>query len=355
MAKRIELELLEGKHKPQQIDETVDEAIAEFAEHIRLSNRRPGTLSGYQTTLTTFRKFLKGTRVVRLRDLTPQLIVGFIQSRKELSPNTVLGDIKRLRCAFRRAARRGAIASNPFSHPDVRSCTPSAIRHERTFTDTELETFLDGAMTVTVSPQAREYRDMFLFLAETGLRVGEALHQRWCDIHLDPNGESYLRVEPHGDWAPKSKSSVRTVPLSARVEAMLRGYLAEADTIDITARIFPTSWTPENGNVGQQFRRVRDRLDMGTPDGKGQKLRVHSFRHYYASRLVRMGVDCAAVRDLLGHTSVAITNVYFTVPRDELFRAVHGAFNENVTKNVPDAVRQYTSVYASVRNSADQR
>lgn len=66
---------------------------------------------------------------------------------------------------------------------------------------------------------------------------------------------------------------------------------------------------------------------MADRDGKGQKLRVHSFRHYYATRLVRMGVDPATVRDLLGHTTISITNRYFNVLRSELFRAVAGAFS----------------------------
>lgn len=200
------------------------------------------------------------------------------------------------------------------------------MKHERCFSDEELTRFLEGALTATQSVQAQEYHDMFLFLSETGLRVGEALQQRWCDIHFDANGASYLRVEPHDGWEPKSKSSVRTVPLSPRVESMLRGYLAGLDSIDPTARIFPDNWTP-GGHVQSQFNRILRRLGMAERDGKGQKLRVHSFRHYYATRLVRMGVDPATVRDLLGHTSISITNRYFNVPRNELFRAVAGAFS----------------------------
>ncbi len=177
------------------------------------------------------------------------------------------------------------------------------------------------------------------FLSETGLRKLEAMMQRWCDIHLDRGGGSYLRVEPHDGWSPKSSSSIRTVPLSPRVEAMLRRRLSAKKAINPRDRIFPKNWC--DWSIGQQFNRVLKRVGLADRDGKGQKLRVHSFRHCYATRLVRMGVDPATVRDLLGHASISITNRYFNVPRSELFRAVVGAFPENVTENVTDSSGLY--------------
>ncbi len=334
-AKQVELELLEGWHTPKQGEETIDAALLEYYEHLQASNRKESTKSTYRIAIAHFRRFLKTTRATKLRDVTPKLVIRYVQSRHHMAADTIVGEVKRLHAVFQRFVKRGVMASNPFGHPDVKDVVPSPVKHERTFADDELARFLDGCLTVTQSPQAREYHDLFLFLSETGLRLVEGLQQCWCDVHLEPDGGSYLRVTPHDGWTPKSKSSIRTVPLSPRVETMLRGYLGGKDTLDPTARIWPGNW--QAWHADQQFNRVLRRLGMDERNGKGQKLRVHSFRHYYATRLVRMGVDPATVRDLLGHTSIAITNRYFNVPRSELFRAVHGSFREGITKNVTDS------------------
>ncbi len=47
----------------------------------------------------------------------------------------------------------------------------------------------------------------------------------------------------------------------------------------------------------------------------------HSFRHHYATRLVKAGASPLHVRDLLGHASVATTQVYVTLNLTDLFEA----------------------------------
>ncbi|MDK1022540.1 MAG: site-specific integrase, partial [Candidatus Hydrogenedentes bacterium] len=170
-----------------------------------------------------------------------------------------------------------------------------------------------------------DYVDLFTLLAESGLRIGEALHLRWCDIALGHDEGSYLRVQPWGEWTPKTKKSIRNVPLSLAVETMLRTRLRAKADVDPKACIFPATWT--NGGVCQYFNKMLKRACLHERDERDQKLRVHSFRHYYASTLVRSGADPATVRDLLGHVSVVTTNRYFNVPRSELFAATAGAFS----------------------------
>ena len=343
-AVKTELELLEGRYAPRLGQATIDEGLVEFYEHLEGSNRRPTTKRDYKLVIKRFREFLRTTRATRLADVTPDMAVAYIQSRKHLAADTVVGERKRLQAMFQRFINRGLIQHNPWKHPDVNAVTPKAVKHERVFADPELARFLSGCLTLTRSPQAREYHDLFLMLAETGLRLGEALHQRWCDIHLDPDG-AYLRVEFWGEWAPKSSSSVRCVPLSATVEDMLRAYLAGADRLDPQARIWPTNWTSRS--VEQQFNRVLYRLHMADRDGKAQKLRVHSLRHTFATRLLRSGADIGILRDLLGHTSISVTDRYLNTPRSELFRAVRR------TRDVHDPAADNTIQYDFLQNSRE--
>jgi len=119
------------------------------------------------------------------------------------------------------------------------------------------------------------------------------------------------------------------------VETMLREKLRAQDGVDLKAHIFPENWNRRA--VSQQFNRVLKRAKMHERDERDQKLRVHSFRHYYATHLAASGIDPATVRDLLGHESIAVTNRYFNIPRSALFDAVAGAFSR--TKYVPESSR----------------
>ena len=335
--KRIEHELAEGTLRPKLGEEGIEAALLEFLDHQSASNVKGSTVRGYKEMLKKWRTYLKTTDARRLKDITPRLIVGYVKSQNGKAPDTIGGDLAKLQRIFRHFVDREAIAVNPFKHPSVKEVWPQSVKHERCFTNAELAHFMEEARKPSRSPQNGDYVDAFLLLAESGLRLGEALHLRWCDIAFGHEEGSYLRVQPWGEWTPKSKKSIRNVPLSPAVEDMLRTRLRAKADVDPKACIFPLNWT--NRSVNQHFNRVLKRACLHERDERDQKLRPHSFRHYYASILVRSGADPATVRDLLGHDSITTTNRYFNVPRSELFGAMAGAFSR--TRNVPDSSGLY--------------
>ena len=54
----------------------------------------------------------------------------------------------------------------------------------------------------------------------------------------------------------------------------------------------------------------------------GVDLHTHSFRHYFATTLVEKGANIKVVQELLGHTSLATTQVYLSVKADHLEDAI---------------------------------
>ena len=54
----------------------------------------------------------------------------------------------------------------------------------------------------------------------------------------------------------------------------------------------------------------------------GVDLHTHSFLHYFATTLVEKGANIKVVQELLGHTSLATTQVYLSVKADHLEDAI---------------------------------
>ena len=54
----------------------------------------------------------------------------------------------------------------------------------------------------------------------------------------------------------------------------------------------------------------------------GVDLHTHSFRHYFATTLVERGANIRVVQELLGHSSLATTQVYLSVTADHLEEAI---------------------------------
>lgn len=320
-AKRIELALLEGKPNPQDNTWRLDKAMKDFLTFYDATRAADATKKAYRHTAETFLNWIWSTNRARmLYGFNEHTARDFIEYRTSQgkAPGTVKGDVTRLSRIWKRLVEQGHCDSNPWRHSDVVAVTPAAGMHERAFTDNEFEKFLDEAYDSPL-PYQSEFLLFFHVLGLTGLRSGEALMLRHCDIEL---GESpHLRIEPHDNWAPKSKRSIRQVPLCSRSADRLVGY-RDKHGCD---RVFPCSWTP--AYVSTRFRLILSGAGLDAPDARyGQKLRVHSLRHYYATKLVTGGVDVSTIRDLLGHASIQTTNRYFNAPPEAAVAAVQSVF-----------------------------
>ncbi len=114
---------------------------------------------------------------VKLRDLTPDRVAEWSQRNEQtLARKTALLALIALRQILRFAMRQGWIGANPVDclEPGEK---PSGKRGEvRILDERDL-----GRLVAHAGP----YRVLFAFLPYCGLRIGEALGLRWCDVNLD--------------------------------------------------------------------------------------------------------------------------------------------------------------------------
>lgn len=163
----------------------------------------------------------------------------------------------------------------------------------RFFTDPE-----EAQLLRTVLNFDPDCHALFMFLIDTGARVGEALKLEWRDL---TNKRATF-------WDTKNGDS-RTVPLTKRVVAMLN----ERD-LDQRSRPFSLTY-PE---VRHTWDRVRTILGK---DRDAQWV-IHTLRHTCASRLVQRGVPLIVVMKWLGHKSIQMTMRYAHLAPSNLDEAV---------------------------------
>jgi len=157
-----------------------------------------------------------------------------------------------------------------------------------------------------VLDNARSYRPVFELLAYTGLRIGECLGLRWCDVDF---GRGVLRVRQQlgRDRKPrrlKTRAAQREIILGASLIVLLHDHQHDHPGA-------PDDFVFRNGRghpylhqaVGTGFRAAVRRAGIDTTD----RLTVHSFRHFYASMLVSAGLNVAFVSRQLGHEKSSTT------------------------------------------------
>ncbi len=145
-------------------------------------------------------------------------------------------------------------------------------------------------------------RSLVWLLVLTGLRIGELLALRWQDIDLQVGLLRVCRTLYEGRFdEPKTRSSIRTVPLSAK-------------GVEILASLRPGEKKPDalvfRSKKGTPLcrRNLRNRqLDPLCEELKIPKIGWHSLRHSNASLLDAVGTPLGTVQSLLGHSSPEIT------------------------------------------------
>lgn len=158
-----------------------------------------------------------------------------------------------------------------------------------------------------------------LLTIHTGLRIGELCALRWSDINFDTQllhiNKTMIRTYTKEDGsnlnitAPKTRSSIRTIPLNKWImqyAVLLRG---EDNEYIITGK--------EKHIEPNKYRLYYNRQlkDLDLPHRK-----FHSLRHTFATRCIECGCDYKSLSELLGHSNVSITMNLYVHPQLELKR-----------------------------------
>jgi integrase/recombinase XerC len=209
------------------------------------------------------------------------------------------------------AVRRGLLSSDPASRlqmPKARRTLPAVLRQDQA----------RDAMAAAESgaregdPLALRDRLIVELLYASGIRVSEL-----CGLDIDDvdTGRRVLRVLGKGN-------KQRTVPFGEPAHTALSGWLGEGRPALATADSGPALLLgARGGRLDPRQARTVVHQTMSAVDG-APDIGPHGLRHSAATHLLEGGADLRIVQELLGHTTLATTQLYTHVTVARL-RAVH--------------------------------
>ncbi len=161
--------------------------------------------------------------------------------------------------------------------------------------------------------EAPNYLQWMVRLAmNTGMRRGEIFGLRWEHVSLNRR-----EILVHADTV--KTNATRHIPINDDVFNVL----TEAGEVrSISGYVFV------NPDTGTRFGHVKRSWAALVERAQLQDFTFHDLRHDYASRLVQAGVDLYTVRDLLGHSSITLTERYAHLRPDAKHKAVAVLMNE---------------------------
>ena len=314
-----------------------DTALEAFRRYLAIErNYSPRTVDVYLRDVTALREHLRGKRgkdmpVGKLSalDVRSQLAALFDVN----GPATIGRKLSSVRAFCRFLVKRGAAAGNPAAAirgPKKRRGLPRALDVDDAFrlVEAPATTGRTSHRTLSATEETRHallrLRDvaMLELLYGTGLRVSEACNLDITDIDRDRYGVPMVLVR-----RGKGGKS-RQVPVGGSADRALAAYLPARRELAAPG-MERASGGSRAGSDAALFvnaggarltpRSVQRMVKQWTiAGGVHADATPHGLRHSFATHLLDEGVDLRAIQELLGHASLASTQIYTKVSLDHL-------------------------------------
>ena len=270
-----------------------------FFKYLQFEKRySPHTLLSYQTDLGQFTEYLATTyQISDLAQADHALIRSWIVSlvQRNLDTRTVNRKIACLRSFYKFLLKNNRIAKNPMlriKSPKIAKKLPSFV------SEADFNALLNSYDFGDTFEGCRD-RLILEFLYGTGIRLAELIGVAETDINFQ---QKTVKVTGKGN-------KERVVPINDSLFNVIQGYLAKKKIK------FPDNHTAKLLVTNKAlplypkfvYRIVKKYISLVTTS---EHASPHVLRHSFATHLLNKGADLNAIKDLLGHTSLAATQVY---------------------------------------------
>lgn len=286
---------------------TLDQYYTEFEKGREGAVKESSALQ----TAAVYKRISKAIGGVRIREIERRQVQKLQDDLKAVYTTSTVNDtISLLSSILKQAMIDGIINRNPCTgiRRLKRVEPPARETIHRALTLDETERFFAAARE-----RNSFYCNLFSFLLNTGCRIGEAGALTRADIDYNAGVIHIRRTvtrsgggEIIGD-SPKTKTSRRDIPITSTIREILQRQEQQnrdvfGDILDIGKPIFRTI----NGEILLPVSIKRDLFAAQKAAGI-ERFTVHAFRDTFATRAIESGMKPQTLKEILGHSSFAMT------------------------------------------------
>lgn len=288
---------------PENLCMTIDKAINEFLFHCQYErNLNEKTLRAYKIDLNQFASYIKDTiAAIDIKHMTKETLKDYLQAIADFKPKTIKRKIASLKAMLNFLEFEDDNYINPFRKIKIRFKEPQIL--PAVMTIDEVKKILQSLYKehnnnkelngYTFKAQIRDIAVVELLFA-TGIRVSELCNLRCVDMDIR-----------HGIMKVFGKGSKERVIQLCQTEVLsaLKSYfhLFKPTSFFFINRLgMPLSTQSVRLLIKQHVKSV----------GIIKKITPHTFRHTFATLLLEEDVDIKYIQNLLGHSSIATTQIY---------------------------------------------
>lgn len=291
--------------------QSIASQLQSFFGYLKFEKRySPHTLLAYTGDLEDWSRYLQEEMSVEnLEEVKPSMIRSWLAGLKDggISSRSLVRKISALKSLYKYLLRNGIVAQSPMAQvttPKIGKRLPSFVKEE------ELKTLYEVMAVRSEDWRSLNTRMLVTLFYATGMRLSELIQLKEAQVELS---RSQLKVLGKGN-------KERILPISDSLVTQIKEYL-----------ILKKERFPEGEPyllLTEKGRKLYPRyawLLVSTVLGEATTLTKkspHVLRHSFATHLLNNGADLNAVKELLGHSSLAATQVYTHNTIDKL-RDVH--------------------------------
>ena len=288
--------------------------IEDFLNYLRYErNRSDLTVRNYERSLRDFESYFKNRENhLSWESVDSDLIRDWMESMMDKGDmaSTVNNCLSAVRSFFRFALSRGLVSSDPAHHvkgPKKMKPLPQFVR------EGEMDRLIDQPEMWSNSYDDLRARTIIILFYSTGMRLAELIGLNSSDVDF---ASHQLKVTG-------KRNKQRVIPFGEEVEEVLQGYIALRD--QVVGCPTEALFTQEDGGRitrSRVQRLVREHLSQVTTL---KKRSPHVLRHTFATAMLNNGAGLESVRKLLGHESVATTEIYTHTTFEQLRKVYKNA------------------------------
>lgn len=290
--------------------------VDKFLEYLKAErNCSPHTVENYRKALREFEQFFASldhelSWLTVDGDVVREWIVEMMD-KERLQNSTVNLRLSALRTFFRYLTLMGRRDSSPMARvasPKARHPLPSFVKEK------DMDRLLDETAYADDYTGVRDHL-ILLMLYMTGMRKSEFLALTDGDIRLD---EAQIRVVG-------KRRKERVIPIADELADEIRHY-TQVREATFRGRSAGTAFllNRRGGNLSQaEMGRIVHEL-LATVMRQG-RMGPHMLRHTFATAMLNHGADLQTIQKLLGHASLATTQIYTHLSFEELKKEYVGA------------------------------